>query len=838
MAGRKKSAPARAGNRGGSPPQLKILICLFTGIFLLFVALIKGDSFVWTGMHNFLFGLFGVFTVAWPLLLCYYAIGSALQESHPLLKKHLWPIGGALLLLGAAVEVFTADRGLSFAGMLAKAYENGSVLKGGGFFGSLLSGPFLVLGSPGGHITIVLLIVALVMVFTGTTVLGLIRTMSRPVKHIKDSAIDTYNDHIERRQRRFDGRVPYPEFEDGDSQAQPDELLPESSDELEEKKRKLLETYSGVDENGEPIVGASGKSSAKISLSADGGEEETPILDEALLEKFRPSGAKRDTSADGQDGREISSHSKPAAKAADPFDSGAGASGAGASGAGASGAGASGIEITMPAEEYRYPSIALLKKPPAENNEDISNELKTNAARLIETLRSFGVEARVKDISRGPAVTRYELQPAAGVKISKITNLADDIMLNLATAGVRIEAPIPNKSAVGIEVPNRIVSIVNVRELIENQQFSGAKSSLSVALGRDIAGAPVIGDLGKMPHVLVAGATGSGKSVCINSILMSLLYKSGPEDVKLLLIDPKVVELGIYNGIPHLLVPVVTDPRKAAGALGWAVGEMLKRYKLFADNNVRDVAAYNELASKDDNELSRMPRVVIVIDELADLMMAAPSEVEENICRLAQMARAAGMHLVIATQRPSVDVITGVIKANIPSRIAFSVSSQVDSRTILDMGGAEKLIGRGDMLYYPVGAVKPVRVQGCFVSDKEVEAVVDYVKGKAINEYDEEILAEIDRLAVAEKSQKRDKDEASDTVDEMYPQAVDVVLEAGLASTSLLQRRLKLGYARAARVIDQLEERGIVGPFEGARPRQVLITRAQWMEIQARQEDM
>ena len=399
---------------------------------------------------------------------------------------------------------------------------------------------------------------------------------------------------------------------------------------------------------------------------------------------------------------------------------------------------------------------------------------------------------------------------------------------------MRIEAPIPNKAAVGIEVPNKETEIVTMREIIDTKMFREAKSKLTVALGRDISGHEVCFDIAKMPHMLIAGATGSGKSVCINAILMSLLYKASPSEVKLLLVDPKVVELGVYNGIPHLLVPVVTDPRKAAGALGWAVTEMLNRYKLFADSSVRDIKGYNEMAAQQSLEL--LPEIVIIIDELADLMMAAPNEVEDAICRLAQMARAAGMHLIIATQRPSVDVITGVIKANIPSRIAFSVSSQVDSRTIIDSGGAEKLLGKGDMLFFPMGMPKPTRLQCCFVSDKEVEAVVDYIKRSGESaEYDDAILDEIDRQAEAsanKKGKKSEEDvEGGDEVDPLLDKAIEVVIESGQASTSYLQRRLKVGYSRAARIIDQMEQKGVIGPFEGSKPRAVLMTRAQYLEM-------
>lgn len=485
---------------------------------------------------------------------------------------------------------------------------------------------------------------------------------------------------------------------------------------------------------------------------------------------------------------------------------------------------------------YNYPPIDLLTKGKEQTDVNLPNTLRENAKKITETLKSFGVDAKVINVSPGPAVTRYELSPAPGVKVSKITGLADDIALNLAAAGVRIEAPIPGKAAVGLEVPNAKTSMVYIRDIIDSQEFRAAKSDVSVTLGKDVSGQVIVADISKMPHVLIAGATGSGKSVCINTILTSILYKSPPEKVRLLMVDPKVVELGVYNGIPHLLVPVVTDPKKAAGSLNWAVTEMLNRYKLFADKNVRDIKGYNQLCEME-GDLEPLPHIVIVIDELADLMMVAPNEVEDAICRLAQMARAAGMHLVIATQRPSVDVITGTIKANIPSRIAFAVSSQVDSRTILDMSGAEKLLGRGDMLYYPVGAAKPLRVQGCFISDKEVEAVTTFVKNGGAADYDDKVIQEIERQSVNTKGTKK-SEQNRDSGDEMLSAAVEVILDAGLASVSLLQRKLKLGYARAARIVDEMEESGFVGPFEGAKPRQVLITRAQWQELQMRSDDI
>lgn len=479
-----------------------------------------------------------------------------------------------------------------------------------------------------------------------------------------------------------------------------------------------------------------------------------------------------------------------------------------------------------PKVEYNFPPVDLLEQiqDDALNVKALRNSALEDAKKLEDTLKSFGVEARVINISRGPAVTRYELQPSPGVKVSKIVNLSDDIALNLAAAGVRIEAPIPGKAAVGIEVPNKEMSPVFLREILESKEFKNHPSKLSFSVGKDISGETVVADVAKMPHLLIAGATGSGKSVCINTLIMSILFKASPDEVKLLMVDPKVVELGIYNGIPHLLIPVVTEPKKAAGALNWAVQEMVNRYKLFAEKGVRDLKGYNAMLASN-GEGGALPQVVIIVDELADLMMVAPNDVEDAICRLAQMARAAGMHLVIATQRPSVDVITGVIKANIPSRISFAVSSQVDSRTILDMSGAEKLLGRGDMLFYPVGEPKPIRVKGAFVSDTEVEHVVEYIKTQGYSEYDENIIEKINNEDTTTDANSGDNDE-------LLNQAIDMVVEAGQASVSLVQRKFKVGYSRAARIIDQMEARNIVGRFEGSKPRQVLITRQQWMEMQ------
>ena len=493
-------------------------------------------------------------------------------------------------------------------------------------------------------------------------------------------------------------------------------------------------------------------------------------------------------------------------------------------------------ELAQPEEAYQYPPITLLDENTADNYTEVGAELRSNSQRLAQTLQSFGVDARPGAVVHGPSVTRYEFTLEQGVKLSKITNLADDIARALGASGVRI-APIPNKiSVVGIEVPNRAVTPVRIRDVVESRTFTEHKSPVAFAVGKDIGGSCIVGDIGKLPHVLIAGTTGSGKSVCTNSLIVSILYKSTPEEVRFIMVDPKMVELAPYNGIPHLLIPVVTDPKKAAGALQWAVLEMMKRYKLFSEHGVKDLAGYNALARQDE-ELKTMPTVVVVIDELADLMLVAAKEVEESICRVAQMGRAAGMHLVIATQRPSSDVITGLMKANIPSRIAFAVASSLESRIILDTTGAEKLVGKGDMLYAPLGAGKPTRVQGCFITPEEIERVVGFVKTTGEAEYSREVMDKIEQ-AVKEKEKgsggktSAEPAEAQEDGDELLPAAVEVVLETGQASVSMLQRRLKLGYSRAARLVDQMEERGIVGPFEGSKPRQLLIDKAKWQELQ------
>ena len=486
---------------------------------------------------------------------------------------------------------------------------------------------------------------------------------------------------------------------------------------------------------------------------------------------------------------------------------------------------------TMVKAEYCFPPIDLLKLP-ANGSADGTAEMRENTRRLNETLASFKIDAHISNVTRGPSVTRYEVELAKGVRLSKITSAADDIALSLGAPGVRIAAVPDRISLVGIEVPNRMVTTVSLREVIDSKEFHSAKSKSSFAVGKDIGGTCIVGNISRLPHMLIAGTTGSGKSVCMNSIIISLLYKASPDDVKLIMVDPKMVELGIYNGIPHLLIPVVTDPKKAAGSLQWAVTEMMRRYKAMSDAGVRDLESYNSIVESQEENGKRLPQVVVIIDELADLMLVAAKEVEESICRIAQMGRAAGIHLIIATQRPSADVITGLMKANIPSRIAFSVASAMESRIILDTQGAEKLVGKGDMLYAPIGCGKPKRVQGCFVTDGEVEAVANYVKSHFITEYDQDVMEEIERKAVQTGNAKTSHEPES-TVDELYqdemlPAAVEVILETKQASVSMLQRRLKLGYARAARIVDEMEELGIVGPYQGSKPRDILVTAEQW----------
>ena len=776
--------------------QLMSVIWFAVAVFILCVVFIPGQN-VWLAVHNAIFGVFGITAYFYPFLLGFVAVLFAMDKIGGSINAKIIESGVLVVLIGAAVDIFAKHNdALGFWQHLTSAYSFGTKLKSGGFLGALIGHPlYLAFGKTGAAITVILLIFVFLMIITGTTLMSLFKTVARPVRTISEQAETAYQNKLERGGAEREKQL---KVLKGFNVDIPVDDIPEKrnikKETLEEKQRKVVSAYYGADVSEEKEETASEREKEEPA-------PENTDIDSAL--KAARAEAAQEKAAIKEETEKFTEKIEEKAE-------------------------------EVPADSYKFPPLNLLKESKATNAAALSAELDSTADKLVETLKSFGVETRIVDISRGPTVTRYELQPSAGVKISKITNLADDIALNLATAGVRIEAPIPNKAAVGIEVPNKASSVVGVRGILESPAFSSAKSRLTVALGRDIGGNAVVADIAKMPHGLIAGATGSGKSVCINSFIISLLYKASPDDVKLLMIDPKVVELGIYNGIPHLLVPVVTDPRKAAGALGWAVSEMEKRYKMFADRGVRDLAGYNKFVENlDDPEISKMPHIVIIIDELADLMMTAPNEVEDSINRIAAKARAAGMHLLIATQRPSVDVVTGVIKANIPTRIAFAVSSHIDSRTILDTAGAEKLLGRGDMLFSPVGSSKPRRIQGCFVSDEEVEAVVDYVKSDHSADYDDDVMVEIERQAAVEKKQKTGLPEDGPEGDPMLEDAIKVVVENGMASTSLLQRKLKLGYARAARIVDEMEQRGVVGPYEGSKPRKVLITKDQLLEREA-----
>ncbi|MEE0946406.1 MAG: DNA translocase FtsK [Acutalibacteraceae bacterium] len=780
MANQKKKSGKKTTKQTQSKPavnQMVAVIWFAVSVFMFALAVYPGGK-VWLSLHNFIFGLLGITAFAYPVFIFTVAVVYSMGKLNGLFKLKAIEAGILTAVIGTAADVFTTVDNIGYLEHIANVF-GASTWKGGGVCGAILGNALYQLFEKTGAIIIVLiLLVALLMIITGTSVAKLFRSASVPVKAVGKKAEATFNEVIEEKRKRKLVDIPVD-----------DAVEPVATEPISVKRKRLVDTYN--DEENAAV--ADNQISEVVAKVTEKDAEPEKIVMTAEETK-----------------QEIDSVKKEVEET---------------------------MEITEE-ESYEFPPISLLKEQKNENGLAAASELEATANRLVEILRSFGVETKLMDISRGPTVTRFELQPCAGVKISNITKLSDDIALGLAAAGVRIEAPIPNKAAVGIEVPNKVCNTVSIREIIETTAFANAKSKLTVAMGKDIAGNPILTDIAKMPHGLIAGQTGSGKSVCINSIIMSILYKAAPDEVKLLMIDPKVVELGIYNGIPHLLVPVVTDPRKASGALGWAVTEMERRYHLFADNNVRDIIGFNRLCELD-CDLQKLPQIVIIIDELADLMMTAPHEVEDSINRIAAKARAAGMHLLIATQRPSVNVVTGVIKANVPTRIAFAVASQIDSRTILDIGGAEKLLGRGDMLFNPVGASKPNRLQGCFVSDEEVEAVVEFIKGNRSSDYDTDIQDEIERLATAQKKDKGgmgdDADGAGDE-DPMLKEAIRAVVEMGQASTSFLQRKLKLGYSRAARIMDQMEAKGVIGPFEGAKPRQILITMDELLEQEANED--
>ena len=808
-------------------PEMISLLTVVGGI-LLGVFLFVPSGFFGEWIKNFFMGLLGLPAYILPVYLIVNGIHRAINKKYyENIKNYILVLVGIVILSGIFHLFSLLDKMNPFTlSDLADYFLYGLEGLGGGLLGGILTDVMrsMVGGIATGVILITVLIILIMIITKWSPVKALLRGIIRMVraaketgKEIKEEAILIPEQTIVEEQMAVRSRKKFPNFSDEDVTRNSDDKKGKMhTDDVPEKPYDeagyLPEALRGVDydmsvdiDNIDEIL----ENAVPVFTGRDSRRTTSPVIteevpQEEITEDYQPT-AQMDSDVNMGDEEIIYPE-----KLEGMIDVSAEIEGE--------------IFEKIP---YTYPDYDLLDDVSgATNNENSRNELKETAQKLIATLKSFNVEAKLLNVSKGPTVTRYELKLGEGVKVSKIVGLSEDISLRLAANNVRI-APVPNKEAVGVEIPNKSVDTVHIREVIDSDEFRDFKSKLAFALGKDITGRNVVFDLAKMPHVLIAGATGSGKSVCINTLITSLIYKADPNEVKLLMVDPKVVELGIYNGIPHLLIPVVTDPRRASGALYWAVQEMVRRYNMFAECDVRNMDGYNELLRERGNE-NTLPHIVIIIDELADLMMVAPNEVEDSISRLAQMARAAGMHLVIATQRPSVDVITGLIKANVPSRIAFSVSSSIDSRTILDTGGAEKLLGRGDMLFAPMGAPKPTRLQGAFISDKEVERVVEFIKHGSKARYDEDIMEKIDNGKPVNVNEPNG--DAGDN-DELLPRAIEIAVDSGKISASYLQRRLKVGFSRAARMIDQMEERGWIGPPEGSKPREVLISKEDYMEM-------
>lgn len=876
-ASRTKSSAVPKRSSGLSPRVRAILYAAVAAVFVCII-FIKGSN-VWTMIRSFFFGVlgFGIFLV--PVTLFYLCVMTEKEKQVARYKLKLFLCVVIILFIGALIYAGSGAKysDMNFFACLGNLFKDASdtsryMTFDCGIIGGLLGYPLVVLfGSTAALFTSFVVTAALILIVANISIKDMTAAASRTAVHIREAGEERARVRRERREenreRKLAERGDIDIALEGENRKSSGSFIDIPLDDKKTKVKKAKSAVNGIDtdiadskeENAadkdlsQDLINIINRASKPMGKSADNTVSAIAedISNEKSASKAEPAEVKPDAETENIVKKALLKSKKDNSEEA-------------------------GDEIAEQLDravrsdnsqkeekKYQFPPIQLLKPKLNSDDSDAMEEMQNNAKKLIDTLTSFGVKASIVNICRGPSVTRYELQPAPGVKISKITNLSDDIALSLAANGVRIEAPIPGKAAVGIEVPNKVVSMVTMRELIDSDKFRNSKSKLTTVLGRDISGEIVVTDLAKMPHLLIAGTTGSGKSVCVNSILMSILYKATPDEVKLLLIDPKMVEFSKYKGIPHLLIPVVSDAKKAAGALAWAVNEMLQRYKIFSEYDCKDIDSYNSLIEKNMNYMEKNPpvvneegeevqpvlevnglpvakekmsRVVIAIDELADLMMAAPSEVEDSICRLAQMARAAGMHLILATQRPTVNVITGLIKANVPSRISLKVSSNTDSRTILDTGGGEKLIGRGDMLFSPVGAPKPIRVQGCYASDEEIEGVTHYIKKAYSAQYNSEIEEKIKRIAAEEIAQGKksgDSDSASDEgldVDSKMEEAIKCVIEAGQASTSLLQRRLKVGYARAGRMIDDMEQMGVVGPHQGSKPRDVLMTYNEWLE--------
>ncbi len=794
--------------------QTFALIVFGISLVIFSIVLIPSTSgTLWHSVRGFVFGLFGYAGFILPCVLIYTAIMMTLEKIEQNFAKKLTEGVISVLFISALMFVICHNGVLDFASDVKAEFmlyfDSGKI--GWGIFGAIIGEAFMLIGNSKAPAVAILIICIFLsfMFLTGFTLIRLYKGIEKPAVRVSEKI----------KQAKLD-RAEMPESQEEAYEEEKREITKKSG------RRSHLYVYDekdllNSDSEQKPHEAAETEKPAENSIESENTPENKDTTDDEI-EEIRDIFAIAAEKQAKEEEKKLTKAELSSAEATVTKE----------------------IEQTAEAEEaetnYMLPPIDCLRLPVRNTHTASQADLKATADKLIEALASFNVEAKVIDVVPGPSVTRYELSPASGVKISKFTGLADDLALHLAApAGVRIEAPIPNKSAIGIEVPNRGRTTVTMREIVDSDIFEkgSAKSKLNVAIGKDIAGNIICTDLAKMPHLLIAGTTGSGKSVCLNAMIVSLLYNAKPSEVKILLIDPKQVEFAVYNGIPHLLVPVVSDARKAAGALGWAVTEMLNRYKIFTDNSVRDIGAYNKMCETDETK-QKMCQIVIVIDELSDLMSVAPAEVENSITRLAQMARAAGMHLVVATQRPSVNVITGLIKANIPSRLALSVSSQVDSRTILDASGAEKLLGLGDMLFCPVGTSKPRRIQGCYLSDEEIERVVEFVKTQEATSYSDDIQQEIDKQALSAAPKKSGKDAEGSAVSDADMQiilsAAELVIDnPDKASISSLQRHLSLGFAKAGRIMDALEEKGVVGPHAGSKPRKVLMTKAQWYEFNA-----
>lgn len=807
--------------------QFWSVVLFAIGTLVLLMSVIEGTS-GWNGIHNVLLGLFGAAVFFVPIILIYTSVLIGMEKSQKCVTgRAIWGIALTFLISSVIQIVFIGEiPGKNIIKMIARLYSDGKQLRGGGVASIILAGPLLALfGGTGAKIISGVLFFVFVLLLTNVGILQFFKIILRPFKWIGHCFVGIKN--------VLSGEDFEDAFDDDDdsSDFQEDMEAIELANSRSGANNSYRKKYADAQDDTKeadflfdvPLPSDRNYNAAKNQAKTQNQTQDAKSAEKQESKESSPSSDKSLDELINRAAADTNVKKSEESKDIPKTDLSEYA-----------------VAVDKPKSSYIKPSTDLLTAADNRgNSEEASAEMREKAEIIVNTLKSFGVTVRISDIYRGPSITRYEIQPGAGVKVSKIKGLEDDIALYLAAQGVRIEAPVPGKSAVGIEVPNTKKDIVTIKEMLSSPEFRASKSKLTFAVGKDIAGNIILGDVAKMPHVIIAGTTGSGKSVCTRSIIMSILYNATPDEVKLILIDPKIVEFKVFDGIPHLLIPIVTEAKKAAGALNWAVNEMLRRYTIFADDGVTDIKSYNALADHNEN-IEKIPQIVIFIDELADMMLVAGKEVEDSICRLAQMGRAAGVHLVVATQRPTTDVITGLIKANIPSRIALSVMSQVDSRTIIDMAGADKLLGNGDMLYMPIGQNKPVRIQGCFASSHDVEATVAFVKSQVQSEFDEDIIQAVESCIPVTKNDKTDSADsqfAAGSDEDYVEKAMAVAVENGQLSTSMLQRKLKLGYARAARIMDELEEMGVIAPSEGAKPRKVLMSRLQYDERRVRKLD-